>query len=55
MAERTWQEVCREITNEHNSEKLLSLIEELNRKLDQNARRLRTERYSPESLSAGAR
>jgi uncharacterized protein (DUF2461 family) len=43
MMERTWQDVCREITREHNSERLLSLIEELNRKLDQNVQELRAE------------
>jgi hypothetical protein len=43
MMERTWQDVCHEISREYDSERLLSLIEELNRKLDQNVRELRAE------------
>lgn len=43
MAERTWQDVCREITKEHDSERLLRLIEELNRSLEKSDPGVRAE------------
>lgn len=49
MADRTWQDVCREITREHDSERLLKLVEELNRSLEQTEEReFRVGHHAPE-------
>lgn len=52
MAKRTWQDVCRAITKEYDSEKLMSLIQELNCKLDQHAHELRLASVIPQQCRA---